>query len=162
MSVRQVVVATFLVAEIAASPFVRAAPPSEDPEVLIRVGNDFRRKGDNKRAEGYLKRAYEIAHTPRSAAQLGLDGDSGVVQQRRLAELREHPEHQTRRDGLWRRWSIPLWRSERLPGLDDLCQQHLQDRWWPALLEPRGLCHGCLSHGWRALSPDPRGRDLHR
>ncbi|HVR63215.1 MAG TPA: tetratricopeptide repeat protein [Polyangia bacterium] len=44
----------------------------EDPEVLVRAGNDLRRKGDDKRAEGYLRRAYEIAHTPRSAVQLGL------------------------------------------------------------------------------------------
>ncbi len=44
----------------------------EDPEVLIRTGNDLRRKGDDKRAEGYLRRAYELAHTPRAAVQLGL------------------------------------------------------------------------------------------
>lgn len=50
--------------------FARAA--DEDPEALIRIGNDLRRKGDDRRAEGYFKRAYELAHTPRSAAQLGL------------------------------------------------------------------------------------------
>jgi hypothetical protein len=51
---------------------VRAAPPSEDPEALIRIGNELRRKGDQERAVGYFRRAYELAHTPRSAAQLGL------------------------------------------------------------------------------------------
>lgn len=48
------------------------AAPAEDPEELIKVGNALRRKGDNLRAVGYIRRAYELAHTPRSAAQLGL------------------------------------------------------------------------------------------
>ena len=48
------------------------AAPAEDPEELIKVGNSLRRKGDNLRAAGYIRRAYELAHTPRSAAQLGL------------------------------------------------------------------------------------------
>jgi hypothetical protein len=51
---------------------VQAAPFNEDPEALIKIGNDLRRKGDDVRAEGYFQRAYQIAHTPRSAAQLGL------------------------------------------------------------------------------------------
>jgi hypothetical protein len=42
------------------------ASPAEDPEELIRVGNSLRRKGDNLRAAGYIRRAYELAHTPRS------------------------------------------------------------------------------------------------
>src|SRR5450432_2270531 len=49
-----------------------AAAPNEDPETLIKAGNELRRKGDNVRAAGYIRRAYELAHTPRSAAQLGL------------------------------------------------------------------------------------------
>src|SRR5450432_3331763 len=49
-----------------------AAAPNEDPESLIKAGNELRRKGDNVRAAGYIRRAYELAHTPRSAAQLGL------------------------------------------------------------------------------------------
>jgi hypothetical protein len=49
-----------------------AADAEENPETLIRVGNDLRRKGDDKRAEGYLRRAYGLAHTPRAAAELGL------------------------------------------------------------------------------------------
>jgi hypothetical protein len=51
---------------------VVAAPSTENPEALIGIGNDLRRKGDDARAEGYFERAYELAHTPRSAAQLGL------------------------------------------------------------------------------------------
>jgi hypothetical protein len=50
----------------------RAAAPAEDPEALIRLGNELRRKGDPVRAEGYFSRAYQLARTPRSAAQLGL------------------------------------------------------------------------------------------
>ncbi len=48
------------------------AQQGEDPEALIRQGIELRRQGDDVRAEGYFKRAYEIAHTPRSMAQLGL------------------------------------------------------------------------------------------
>jgi hypothetical protein len=50
----------------------RPAWAGEDPEALIRQGTEVRRAGDDARAYGYYKRAYEIAHTPRSAAQLGL------------------------------------------------------------------------------------------
>jgi hypothetical protein len=50
----------------------RLVAAADDPEALIRIGNELRRKGDDKRAEGYIKRAYEIGHTPRAAAQLGL------------------------------------------------------------------------------------------
>ncbi len=48
------------------------ASAAEDPESLISVGNNLRRKGDDARAEGYFKRAYDLARTPRAAAQLGL------------------------------------------------------------------------------------------
>jgi hypothetical protein len=44
----------------------------EDPETLIRQGVELRRKGEDARAEGYLLRAYQLAATPRTAAQLGL------------------------------------------------------------------------------------------
>jgi hypothetical protein len=47
-------------------------PSSEDPEVLIKEGVELRRQGQNARAEGYFRRAYELAATPRTAAQLGL------------------------------------------------------------------------------------------
>lgn len=50
----------------------QTAVAAEDPESLIRQGNDLRRKGDDVRAHGYFKRAYEISQTPRSTAQLGL------------------------------------------------------------------------------------------
>ena len=49
-----------------------ALTQEEDPESLIRQGVELRRKGDDLRAEGYFKRAYRLARTPRSAAQLGL------------------------------------------------------------------------------------------
>ncbi len=49
-----------------------SAAPAEDPEALIREGVKLRRQGDHARAEGYFLRAYQIAATPRSAAQLGL------------------------------------------------------------------------------------------
>jgi hypothetical protein len=51
---------------------VRVAVAAEDPEELIQQGVKLRRKGDNARAEGYFLRAYQLAATPRSAAQLGL------------------------------------------------------------------------------------------
>src|SRR6476659_9962930 len=44
----------------------------EDAEALILQGNHLRQRGDNERAHGYFKRAYEIARTGRTAAQLGL------------------------------------------------------------------------------------------
>jgi hypothetical protein len=56
---------------LAAAP-VHAKDPGADPEALIRIGNDLRRHGEDRRAEGYFRRAYDIAPTPRSAAQLGL------------------------------------------------------------------------------------------
>jgi hypothetical protein len=48
------------------------AQETEEPEALIKQGIALRRKGDDTRAQGYLKRAYDLAKTPRSAAQLGL------------------------------------------------------------------------------------------
>jgi len=49
-----------------------AASPAEDPEALIREGVKLRRQDQDARAEGYFKRAYSLAQTPRTAAQLGL------------------------------------------------------------------------------------------
>lgn len=55
---------------------VMAAAPSahgvEDPEALIHDGVELRRHGDDAKAHGYFQRAYDIGHTPRAAAQLGL------------------------------------------------------------------------------------------
>lgn len=45
---------------------------ADEPERLIRLGNELRRKGDNVRAFGYLQRAYDLSRTPRAEAQLGL------------------------------------------------------------------------------------------
>lgn len=65
---------TFVVAcALATAPVTASrAADGENPEQLIRIANDLRRKGDNVRAFGYLQRAHEVARTPRSAAQLGL------------------------------------------------------------------------------------------
>ncbi len=49
-----------------------AATENEDPESLIERGNALRRKHEDIKAHGYFQRAYEIARTPRAAAQLGL------------------------------------------------------------------------------------------
>jgi len=48
------------------------AAGAEDPEALIREGVELRRQGKDARAEGYFRRAYQLASTPRTAAQLGL------------------------------------------------------------------------------------------
>jgi hypothetical protein len=45
---------------------------AEDPEALIHQGVELRKAGQDARAEGYFRRAYELAPTPRTAAQLGL------------------------------------------------------------------------------------------
>ena len=60
------------VAVVAAASPARAAVDNDDPERLIKRGNDLRRQGDNIRAFGYLQRAHELAGTPRTGAQLGL------------------------------------------------------------------------------------------
>jgi hypothetical protein len=51
---------------------VRPCQAEEDPESLIRQGVALRKHGEDAKALGYFQRAYEIAHTPRTAAQLGL------------------------------------------------------------------------------------------
>ncbi|HEX3698501.1 MAG TPA: PEGA domain-containing protein [Polyangia bacterium] len=50
----------------------RTAGAAEDPEVLIKQGVALRKAGEDSKAQGYFQRAYDIAKTPRSAAQLGL------------------------------------------------------------------------------------------
>ena len=55
---------------LAAAPAMAQA--TEDPEVLIRDGVALRKQGEDAKAHGYFQRAYEIARTPRTAAQLGL------------------------------------------------------------------------------------------
>jgi len=59
-------------AGLLSSGLLAAASASEDPEALIREGVKLRREGQDARAEGYFRRAYELAKTPRTAAQLGL------------------------------------------------------------------------------------------
>jgi len=60
-------------AVILPAPLAHAAEADADePEKLIKTGNELRKKGDNLRAFGYLQRAYDLSHTPRAAAQLGL------------------------------------------------------------------------------------------
>lgn len=48
------------------------AHAAEDPEALIRDGIELRRRGEDAKAHGYFQRAYDVGHTPRAAAQLGL------------------------------------------------------------------------------------------
>lgn len=57
---------------LAVRPELARAGEGDDPEKLIKRGNDLRRQGDNIRAFGYLQRAHELAGTPRTGAQLGL------------------------------------------------------------------------------------------
>jgi hypothetical protein len=45
---------------------------ADDPEALIREGLELRRHGEDAKAHGYFQRAYDLTHTPRAAAQLGL------------------------------------------------------------------------------------------
>jgi hypothetical protein len=45
---------------------------AEDPESLIKQGVELRRQGKDAQAEGYFRRAHQLAATPRTAAQLGL------------------------------------------------------------------------------------------
>jgi hypothetical protein len=69
------VVVVLLVLLVLLVPATRApavAATQEDPETLIKQGVELRRRHDDLRAEGYFRRAYNIARTPRSAAQLGL------------------------------------------------------------------------------------------
>ncbi len=64
---------SFLVAAVLSVTLVESTVRAEDdPEVLIREGVSLRRSGDDAKAYGYIKRAYEISHTPRTTAQLGL------------------------------------------------------------------------------------------
>ncbi|HEX4406061.1 MAG TPA: hypothetical protein VH560_14585, partial [Polyangia bacterium] len=48
------------------------ARAADDPETLIHEGIELRKAGQDARAEGYFRRAYQLAPTPRTAAQLGL------------------------------------------------------------------------------------------
>lgn len=60
------------VALVALAEHAAVAEPAADVESLIRQGVALRRKGEDAKALGYFDRAYELAPTPRSAAQLGL------------------------------------------------------------------------------------------
>jgi hypothetical protein len=66
------VVATALVCAVLSMAGVAHAAGSESPEALINQGVQLRRRGDDARALGYIRRAYELGATPRTAAQLGL------------------------------------------------------------------------------------------
>jgi hypothetical protein len=48
------------------------AARAEDVEGLIREGVQLRKRGEDAKAHGYFQRAHDIAHTARTAAQLGL------------------------------------------------------------------------------------------
>ncbi len=49
-----------------------ARADDEGPEDLIRQGVRLRKRGEDAKAHGYFQRAYDIARTPRTSAQLGL------------------------------------------------------------------------------------------
>lgn len=69
MAFRRVWAALSVALLLAAAPSAQAA---DDPETLIRQGVTLRRQGQEAVAYGYIRRAYDIAPTPRTAAQLGL------------------------------------------------------------------------------------------
>jgi hypothetical protein len=54
------------------SAFARAAADPAEVEALIAKGIDLRREGRPGEALPYLKKAYELLHSPRTAGQLGL------------------------------------------------------------------------------------------
>lgn len=49
-----------------------AAKAADNAEMLIRKGVELRRTGRDKQAADLFREAYELSHTPRAAAQLGL------------------------------------------------------------------------------------------
>jgi hypothetical protein len=51
---------------------ISAPARADDPESLIRQGNDLRRAGQNEQALPLFQRAYQSTATPRTAGQLGL------------------------------------------------------------------------------------------
>jgi hypothetical protein len=64
---------TGLVVSVAGtSPVIADTSDQAKAEDLIRQANDLRRRGENVAAFRLLSQAYEIARTPRTAAQLGL------------------------------------------------------------------------------------------
>src|SRR5947207_3328551 len=48
-----------------------APPAAPDAQALIREGLELRRQGQERAALPYFEKAHDLAHTPRSAAQLG-------------------------------------------------------------------------------------------
>jgi hypothetical protein len=65
-----------LVVPVGIALFVVAAPvqaaPSNDEETLIRHGIELRKAQDDLAARAEFQKAYDLAHSPRAAAQLGL------------------------------------------------------------------------------------------
>src|SRR5947208_347598 len=61
-----------LVAVVLLRPATAIAADAGDAEALIREGVALRRAGSDVRALPLFQKAHEIAHTPRTAAQLGL------------------------------------------------------------------------------------------
>ena len=53
-------------------PLVSVATAADNAEMLIRKGVELRRKGRDKDAADLFRQAYDLSHTPRAAAQLGL------------------------------------------------------------------------------------------
>lgn len=67
-----IALAVWLVAQNVDQPSAEAKSPREQEEELIRRGVELRKAGDDQAAWPELKKAYELARSPRAAAQLGL------------------------------------------------------------------------------------------
>ncbi len=97
------IVATVLFASVSARP-IRADPA--EVERLIDEGNQLRRQGQSGRALPLFQKAYTLAHTPRTEAQLGLvEMDAGyyVEAEKHLASALDFPQYPfiaANRDGL--------------------------------------------------------------
>src|SRR5580765_4871244 len=70
MALRGFVMGWFLAAILAHSALARA--DAAEVEALIAKGNELRRAGTPGPALPYFRKAYELARTPRTTAQLGL------------------------------------------------------------------------------------------
>lgn len=53
-------------------PFETPAIADDGAEIMIRKGVELRRRGKDKEAAVLFRQAYDVSHTPRAAAQLGL------------------------------------------------------------------------------------------
>jgi hypothetical protein len=71
-SKRLCVISSLAVALVISLTSAASRAADEEPEDLIRQGVQLRKRGEDAKAHGYFQRAYDIARTPRTSAQLGL------------------------------------------------------------------------------------------